>query len=122
MPDDAFPTPLPLPVIERVAERFRLLSDPTRLRIVNELHASGELTVGELVARLEVSYATVSKQLALLRAHRTVARRRDGTKIYYQIADPSLDEVCNLVCKSLREHWASWGIDLEPVEPIGEQQ
>jgi ArsR family transcriptional regulator len=113
MSDDAISSPLPLPVIERVAERFRLLSDPTRLRIVNELHANGELTVGEIVSRLEVSYATVSKQLALLRAHRTVARRRDGTKIYYQIVDPSLDEVCTLVCKSLREHWESWGVELE---------
>jgi DNA-binding transcriptional ArsR family regulator len=107
------PTPLPLNVIERVADRFRLLSDPTRLRLVNELHASGELTVGELVARLEISYASASKQLALLRAHSTVARRREGTKVYYRIIDPSLDEVCNVVCKSLREHWATWGVELE---------
>jgi ArsR family transcriptional regulator len=110
---EEFPTPLPLAVIESVAERFRLLSDPTRLRLVNELHATGELTVGDLVARLDVSYATVSKQLAMLRAHRTVARRREGTKVYYRIIDPSLDEVCNVVCKSLREHWASWGTELE---------
>jgi DNA-binding transcriptional ArsR family regulator len=100
-------------VIEHVADRFRLLSDPTRLRLVNELHASGELTVGELVERLQISYATASKQLAMLRAHRTVARRREGTKVYYRIDDPSLEEVCNVVCKSLREHWATWGIELE---------
>ena len=105
--------PLPLPVIERVADRFRLLSDPTRLRLVNELHSRGELTVGELVERLEISYASASKQLAMLRAHRTVARRREGTKVFYRIIDPSLDEVCNVVCKSLREHWATWGVELE---------
>jgi ArsR family transcriptional regulator len=105
--------PLPLPVIERVADRFRLLSDPTRLRLVNELHSRGELTVGELVERLELSYASVSKQLAMLRAHGTVARRREGTKVFYRIVDPSLDEVCNVVCKSLRDHWASWGVDIE---------
>jgi DNA-binding transcriptional ArsR family regulator len=107
------PTRLPLSVIERVADRFRLLSDPTRLRLVNELHAGGELTVGELVRRLEISYATASKQLAMLRAHGTVARRREGTKIFYRIVDPSLDEVCNVVCRSLRDHWASWGVELE---------
>jgi DNA-binding transcriptional ArsR family regulator len=106
-------TPLPLPVIERVADRFRLLSDPTRLRLVNELHTSGELTVGELVQRLEISYASASKQLAMLRAHSTVARRREGTKVFYRIIDPSLDEVCNVVCKSLREHWTTWGAELE---------
>jgi hypothetical protein len=49
----------------------------------------------------------------MLRAHRTVARRREGTKVYYRIDDPSLEEVCNVVCKSLREHWATWGIELE---------
>jgi DNA-binding transcriptional ArsR family regulator len=105
--------PLPLPVIERVADRFRLLSDPTRLRLVNELHSSGELMVGELVERLDLSYASVSKQLAMLRAHGTVARRREGTKVFYRIVDPSLDEVCNVVCKSLRDHWASWGVEIE---------
>jgi ArsR family transcriptional regulator len=104
-----------LSVIERVADRFRLLSDPTRLRLVNELHASGELTVGELVNRLGISYATASKQLAMLRAHATVARRREGTLVYYRIVDPSLDEVCNVVCKSLRDHWATWGVELEAV-------
>lgn len=106
-------TTLPPPVIERVAERFRLLSDPTRLRLVNELHGASELTVGELVDALGASYATVSKHLALLRAHQVVARRREGTKLYYRIIDPSLDEVCNAVCQALREHWASWGSELE---------
>ncbi len=113
MAADGTPTRLPLNVIERVADRFRLLSDPTRLRLVNELHSSGELTVGDLVQRLEISYAAASKQLSMLRAHGTVARRREGTKIFYRIVDPSLDEVCNVVCRSLREHWATWGVELE---------
>ena len=104
---------LPPNVLERVADRFKLLGDPTRLRLVNELHAGGELSVGELVERLGISYASASKQLALLRAHGTIARRRDGTKVYYRIIDPSLDELCNVVCKSLRDHWASWGVELE---------
>ncbi len=104
-------------LIERVAERFKLLSDPTRLRIVSELHACGELSVGEIVARIDSSYATVSKQLALLRAHQTVARRRDGTTAYYRIIDPSLDEVCRVVCKSLNDHWVSWGAELEASLP-----
>ncbi|HZE06588.1 MAG TPA: metalloregulator ArsR/SmtB family transcription factor [Solirubrobacteraceae bacterium] len=106
-------TPLPLPVLESVAERFQLLSDLTRLRLVNELHTHGELTVGELVQRLGVSYATTSKQLAMLRAHRTIARRREGTRVFYRIIDPSLEEVCAVVCNSLREHWVAWGADLE---------
>jgi len=105
--------PLPPPVIERVAERFRLLADPSRLRIVNELHANGELSVGELVERVELSYGTVSKHLALLRAHGSLGRRRAGTRIYYEIVDPSLADLCDAVCKSLRNDWASWGVTLE---------
>ena len=107
------PTSLPDTVVDRVADRFRMLGDPTRLRLVNALHADGELAVGELVARLEISYGAVSKQLALLRSHGLLARRRDGNRIYYRIADPSLDDLCASVCRSLREDWAAWGADLE---------
>jgi ArsR family transcriptional regulator len=113
MTEDTPQTPLPPALIESVADRFRLLGDPTRLRLVNQLHASGELSVGELVERVGVSYATASKQLALLRAHRMVARRREGTKVYYTISDASLNEVCDAVCRSLREHWQAWGVELE---------
>lgn len=105
--------PLQPALLERIADRFRLLSDPTRLRIVNELHAAGELSVGDIVSRIGSSYATVSKQLALLRAHQTVARRREGTTVYYRITDPSLDEVCTVVCRALSDDWVAWGADLE---------
>ncbi len=117
MHDDELLPALQPALVERLADRFRLLSDPTRLRIISELHASGELSVGEIVARIESSYATVSKQLALLRAHQTVARRREGTTAYYRIVDPSLDEVCRVVCKSLNDHWLNWGAELEASLP-----
>jgi DNA-binding transcriptional ArsR family regulator len=104
---------LPQPVIERVSERFRLLSDPSRLRLINELHAHGELSVGELVQRSGLSYASVSKHLALLRTHGSLQRRRDGTRIFYSISDPWIGELCEVVCRSLREDWATWGIALE---------
>lgn len=105
--------PLPQPVLERVSERFRLLSDPSRLRLINELHAHGELSVGELVERSGLSYASVSKHLALLRMHGSLKRRRDGTRIFYAINDPWIGELCEVVCRSLREDWASWGMALE---------
>jgi ArsR family transcriptional regulator, arsenate/arsenite/antimonite-responsive transcriptional repressor len=104
---------LPHAVIERIADRFRLLGDPTRLRLVNALHVDGELSVGELVARVGTSYGAVSKQLALLRSHGLVARRREGTRIHYRICDPSLSDLCDAVCKSIRDDWARWGATLE---------
>lgn len=104
---------LPPAVIERVSDRFRMLGDPTRLRLVNALHVDGELSVGELVERIGTSYGAVSKQLALLRSHGVLARRRAGTRIYYRIVDPSLSDLCDAVCKGIREDWARWGSALE---------
>lgn len=104
---------LPDAVVERVSDRFRLLGDPTRLRLVNALHADGELSVGELVQRVGMSYGAVSKQLALLRANGLLARRRDGTRIYYRIDDPSITDLCETVCKGIREDWERWGAALE---------
>lgn len=104
---------LPPAVIERVSDRFRLLGDPTRLRLVNALHVEGELTVGELVERVGTSYGAVSKQLSLLRSNGVVARRREGTRIHYRICDPSLSDLCDAVCKGIREDWAHWGATLE---------
>jgi ArsR family transcriptional regulator len=112
-PPDFGAEALPPAVTERVSDRFRLLGDPTRLRLVNALHVEGELTVGELVQRVGTSYGAVSKHLSLLRSHRVVARRREGTHIHYRISDPSLSDLCDLVCKGIREDWASWGAKLE---------
>lgn len=106
--------PLPPAVIERVADRFRLLGDPTRLRLMNALHSEGELSVGDLVERTSMSYGAVSKQLALLRSHGALRRRRDGTRIYYSIADPTFDELCDTVCRTIREDWNRWGAAVEP--------
>jgi ArsR family transcriptional regulator len=112
-PPDFSKQSLPPAVIERVSDRFKLLGDPTRLRLVNALHVDGELTVGELVDRVGTSYGAVSKQLSLLRSHGVVTRRREGTRIHYRICDPSLSDLCDTVCKGIREDWARWGAALE---------
>ena len=97
---------VPAVMIERAAERFRLLSDPTRLRLLNELDAAGELPVGELAERAGVGLSNASKHLHQLEREGLVARRRDGTTIYCRIADPTLSQLCELVCAGLRERFA----------------
>lgn len=112
---------LPQPVLENVSQRFRLLSDPSRLRLINLLHVHGEMSVGELVEQSHLAYASVSKHLALLRAHGSLQRRREGTRIYYSIVDPWMGQLCQVVCNSLQEDWEGWGKMLDSTfeEPTG---
>ncbi len=89
-------------LLEQAAERFRLLSDPTRLRLLNELDVADELPVGELAERAGVGLSNTSKHLHQLEREGLVARRRQGTTIFYRIAEPTLSELCDLVCAGLR--------------------
>jgi DNA-binding transcriptional ArsR family regulator len=100
---------VPGSLIEQAAERFRLLSDPTRLRLLNELDAADELPVGELAERAGVGLSNTSKHLHQLEREGLVARRRQGTTIFYRIADPTLSELCDLVCAGLRDRRAALG-------------
>jgi ArsR family transcriptional regulator len=72
--------------LERAAGLFRALGDAARLRILHLLLA-GEVCVGEVVAALGEKFPTVSQRLRLLRTEGLVARRRDGSHVYYALAD-----------------------------------
>jgi ArsR family transcriptional regulator len=96
---------VPANLLEQTAERFRLLSDPTRLRLLNELDQQDELPVGELAERAGVGISNTSKHLHQLEREGLVAKRRQGTTIYYRIADPTLSELCDLVCAGLRRRF-----------------
>lgn len=85
-----------------IARRFSALGEPTRLRLLNVMHARGEASVGELVAAVGGTQANVSKHLSLLLAERMVARRREGTRAIYRIADPTLIRLCDEVCAGVR--------------------
>ena len=83
----------------RVAEMFKTLSDPTRLRLLTRL-AEGEACVHELCAALAMSQPAVSHQLRLLRVARLVRTRRAGREIFYSLED---EHVMSLVA-SARAH------------------
>lgn len=97
---------VPTALVHQAAERFRLLSDPTRLRLLNELDRYGELPVGELAERAQVGLSNTSKHLHQLEREGIVAKRREGTTIHYRIDDPSVQELCDLVCSGLRRRFA----------------
>ena len=96
------PAPYTPALLERIAARFRILGDPTRLAILNALR-DGERTVSGIVAVTKASQANVSKHLALLHRERLVARRKEGLNVFYTIADPGLFTMCETVCDALEE-------------------
>ena len=98
---------VPVDLVEQAAERFRLLADATRLRLLNELDGAGELPVGELAARANVGLSNTSKHLHQLERQGLVAKRREGTTILYRIDDPTLRVLCDLVCAGLRDRFAA---------------
>jgi len=87
-----------------VAERFKALAEPMRLRILNALR-DGELTVSELVERTGATQANISRHLALLHSHGMVARRKEGLHVYYRISDPVVFELCETICARLEREF-----------------
>jgi DNA-binding transcriptional ArsR family regulator len=87
--------------VEAVARLFGVLSEPSRLGLLQVLHDRPQ-TVGELVEASGMKQANVSKHLAVLRDHRLVTREREGSSVRYQIADPMVLSLCSLVCGKMQ--------------------
>ena len=88
--------------LQAISRLFAVLSEPSRLILLQVLH-DGLLTVSELVEATSMKQANVSKQLAILHDHHLVKRERDGTSIRYEIADPMVFSLCNLVCGKMEK-------------------
>lgn len=88
------PTPQQL---QRLAALFSVLGDPARLRILQSLR-DGPLSVGEIHRACRLKQANTSKHLRVLREARVVAPRRAGTTVRYEIAEPLVFDLCDLVC------------------------
>jgi DNA-binding transcriptional ArsR family regulator len=95
---------LPPAALEHVAEYFRALSEPMRLRILNALCA-GELSVGEIAQQMESSAANISRHLSQMARHGLIARSTRGNSVYYGIADPTVHALCELVCGSIARRY-----------------
>ena len=93
----AAPEPMTDRFFEEIAKRFRLLSDPVRLKILSRLNQE-PTSVGELATLTGTSQPNVSKHLAVLREGGVVARRREGSVVHYEVVDGSVFDLCRLVC------------------------
>jgi DNA-binding transcriptional ArsR family regulator len=97
--------PLSDGLVEAIAERFRVLGEPMRIRILDRLR-DGEATVGTLAEDLGATQQNVSKHVGVLAAAGLVARRKRGNAVVCSIADPSVFDLCEQVCDGLARRLA----------------
>ena len=109
----AVPRNLPEPLIELVAQRFRVLGEPMRIKLLDRLR-EGDATVAELQEALGASQQNVSKHLGILHAAGMVARTKDGNHSRYSISDPSVFELCDQVCGGVRRQLQELESILQP--------
>jgi DNA-binding transcriptional ArsR family regulator len=88
--------------LEMLAERFKVFSEPMRLKLVYSL-MDGEKSVSELVCETGGMQANVSKHLGMLLDAGIVGRKKRGLHSYYRITDESVYEVCELMRGSIRD-------------------
>mgnify|MGYP002761256006 CR=1 FL=1 len=100
---DASPNPPLVPdgLLDRAAQRLRIMGDPVRLELLNLLRIHGELSVQSLVDTSGHRQANVSKHLGILMREGLVDRRKEGVNAYYSLADPSLPGICVLLTNQL---------------------
>jgi DNA-binding transcriptional ArsR family regulator len=99
------PQPLPDPLVELIARRFRLLAEPMRIRLLDRLR-EGEATVFELTDAVGGSQQNVSKHLQVLLEAGIVGRRKQGNHAFYAIVDEGVFVLCEQVCGSLQRQLA----------------
>jgi len=98
-----------------IAERFKVLAEPMRLRILHALW-DDEVTVGKIIEAVGGLQANVSKHLGVLQQAGLVSRRKEGLRVFYRIADPTVFGICEVVCESLHDRLAA---QIDHIQPAG---
>jgi DNA-binding transcriptional ArsR family regulator len=100
--------PLEAETLEAVADRFKVLAEPARLSILNALREA-PMSVTMLVDETGLGQANLSKHLQLLYSHGFVRRTRSGSWVHYELADTSVFQLCDIMCKQLKRNVAVRG-------------
>jgi DNA-binding transcriptional ArsR family regulator len=88
------------PVFDAVASYFSVLSEPTRLRIMHAI-CETEKSVSQIVEEIGSTQTNASRHLSLMYRSGVLARRKEGSQVYYRVADASMVEVCRTVCNQI---------------------
>jgi DNA-binding transcriptional ArsR family regulator len=95
------------PMLDRVADCFQALSDPTRLNLLRELR-NGPKTVQELVARFDWTQPNISRHLSILAAAGLVKKSKRGAHVEYRITGPKVFRLCDMICTHVRSTIADY--------------
>jgi DNA-binding transcriptional ArsR family regulator len=87
-------------LIDRIAEIFKVMSEPMRLKILDSLR-HGEKNVSELMKLTGSQQANVSKHLGIMKKAGVVTARRKGLHIYYSLKEKRFFTICDSVCEYL---------------------
>ena len=93
---------MPPRAVEALAETFRVLGDPTRVRILDAI-AGGELCVCDIASLIGISESAISHQLRLLRGMRLVRARRAGRLVFYTVDDQHILELLKQALTHVKE-------------------
>ena len=85
--------------VEQASYYFRLLSEPTRLKILSAL-CDGERPVNAIVAEIDANQANVSRQINMLYHSKVLTRRKEGTQVFYRISDEKTIALCRTICRN----------------------
>jgi len=91
--------------LEMIASWFRVLAEPSRLRILRSLE-EGEKNITDLVTATGLTQANVSRHVQSLAQAGMVGRRKEGLVTMCFIADPAITELCDSVCSNLQKRLA----------------
>lgn len=94
--------------IDAVAGFFRVISDPTRVRILWALD-NGELCVGDLSVLLDMTISAISHQLKILKDTGLVKSRRDGKHMFYSLDDEHVRAVFETAVEHLEHRSSDFG-------------
>ncbi len=100
--DDCMLSTLSPSALQLVADFFKVLSESSRLQIVCRLR-NGPKNVSEIIELTGLGQANVSKHLKILAQAGIVTRDQQGVCVFYQIANPFVFDLCELVCNSLAQ-------------------
>lgn len=89
--------------LQKIAELFRVFSEPTRLGILQFLKGRST-SVNEIVEALETSQANISKQLRILYDADLLIREQKGNQVFYSIKESMVFDLCGIVCDKLNRN------------------